>query len=377
MTFKVLVGLLLASFIGIGGEVFAQAFLNRHEGKKAVEVLSRPFDPTPEGFVGICSFNIQWLGHWHRKKVKPLAQLVKNCDAVVVQEMVAPAIDVFFETSRKDIRFRADKEASAFWQAMQEIGFDGIEMAQEDTGPNRNHSYSTSSEWPVLFYKSDRMKIARDLPNGYLDKKLVKHPIFPRVPYAFGLRGVGDHKTTSDFVLISVHMRPMGAKGESPGYAKAMRVAEFQTVARWIKDSRRFHPSEEQDYFILGDMNVENAAEMDAYFGEVAPELRPYIEVVRSQLTPYFQDLYEFLGYISLNRDGTDLYGTNINRTKPFDHVMYEPGRMTVEVVPRLHMIDLAVVFRLDSYEKTMEFVQHYSDHNPLKLDVRLSDDGD
>ena len=344
-----------------------------------LRVLRQPFpDAAAEGAIGICSFNIQWLGHWKKKKTRVLAELVQNCDALVVQELVAPPIDTEVRLADGSVRFfPKDDEAHQFFVDLQVYGFDGVMLAGEDTGPNQVHNYSTASEWPVIFYKSSRVEPAYDLPNGYIDEQIVSHPIFARVPHAFGMRSVADGVPGVDFVVISVHMRPMGRKGEMVRYAQAKRVAEFQSIALWIEEQRAFHPSMEEDFFIMGDMNVEDADEMGAFLGNVPESLLPYIREVQGEVAHAFQQILDLGGYYSMNSYGRRLFGTNLTQDKPFDHIVFEPDRTTLLVDQRLFMIDLANTLGLKNYSRKIDFIRDYSDHNPLELLVKLTPDED
>ena len=71
---------------------------------------------------------------------------------------------------------------------------------------------------------------------------------YERVPYAFAFR---ESSGKLDFVAISVHLKP-----DKNG--KARRKEEFSAIAAWISANDQI----EHDFLIVGDMNIEDAAEL-------------------------------------------------------------------------------------------------------------------
>ena len=173
--------------------------------KALVVVLLCALSSSPllaEELLRICSFNIQFLGHFKNRDNVALASILREYDIVVVQELVAPPYSMTFPDGTGG---RADAEARAFFDAMICNGF-SYQMSEEDTGPGeRNHTNTTATEWWVAFYKPDRVLAAPDLPSGFLAEDRSANPSYARVPYAFAFRSMD---TDADFVLISVHLDP-------------------------------------------------------------------------------------------------------------------------------------------------------------------------
>ncbi|MDE2725552.1 MAG: hypothetical protein OXI59_19450, partial [Gemmatimonadota bacterium] len=203
--------------------------------------------PQVDEQITVCSFNIKFVGLYKKKNNEALAQLVKKYDMVVVQELVAPPDNGQYCDGKP---YSEDPEADAFFDAMSAQGFD-YSLSCEDTGRGEKiHKAGSSTEWSVVFYKPDKLKIASDLPHGFLAKDRSAHPVYPRVPHAHGFRTI-DGKM--DFVVINVHLSPGRNK-------KKERKAELLSIAQWIDR----HDAQEEDFYIVGDMNIENAAELKA-----------------------------------------------------------------------------------------------------------------
>ena len=118
----------------------------------------------------------------------------------------------------------------------------------------------------------------------------------------------------------------------------------LSAIAGWIND----HNAVERDFVILGDVNIEDAAEL----AEVTPA-----------------------GFVSLN-DECRPTNTNVNGPKPYDHVMVNPAFTTeADFVFDLQVINLIEVMRGawalpepyagDPYVHN-EFKQYYSDHHSV-----------
>ena len=118
----------------------------------------------------------------------------------------------------------------------------------------------------------------------------------------------------------------------------------LSAIAGWIND----HNAVERDFVILGDMNIEDAAEL----AEVTPA-----------------------GFVSLN-DECRPTNTNVNGPKPYDHVMVNPAFTTeADWGFDLQVINLVEAMRSvwvlpepypgDPYVHN-EFKQYYSDHHPV-----------
>ncbi|MDZ7603990.1 MAG: endonuclease/exonuclease/phosphatase family protein [Cyclobacteriaceae bacterium] len=303
----------------------------------SVVILPDTVPDIHEKSITICSFNIQFLGHFKKKDHAALANLLKPYDIVVIQELVAPPVS---GTYPDGTAFSADPEARAFLDAMTFHGF-SYALSDEDTGPVETiHTNNTSTEWWIVFYKDTFVDIASDLPHGFLASDRSANPDFERVPYAFPFRM--DGKDT-DFVLIPVHLAPNAS-------ASAKRQSELAAIQNWIDAN----DEAENDFIVLGDMNIEDAEEL-------------------AEITPS--------GFISLNNE---CYRTNTlqNNTanggaKPYDHVIYRPAFTSEEID---EVFDIKVLNLIDSMKTSWtgsapypgnpynhnEFKQYYSDHHPV-----------
>ncbi|MBM4162121.1 MAG: hypothetical protein FJ217_13620 [Ignavibacteria bacterium] len=295
----------------------------------------------------ICSFNIQFLGHFKKKDNEALAGILKDYHIVVIQELVAPPADGTYPNGES---FSADEESAAFFEAMKNRGFKYL-LSDEDTGTGDEiHTSGTSTEWWVTFFKPNAVTPANDLPSGFLAQDRSNNDDYERVPYAFAFRSSNGKL---DFVLISVHLMP----GETNAN-KARRKHELATIFAWIDA----HDETEKDFIVLGDMNIEDQTEL-------------------AQATPN--------GYLSLNdecRKTNTLMTPNAGR--PYDHVMYNTTYTRNEIDTRfdVHVVDLIDAMRSswtsnepypgDPYDHE-RFRQYYSDHHPIlfKMVIPKRDD--
>ena len=292
--------------------------------------------------VRVCSFNVQWMGSSDRRRNSTLAKIVKDYDIVVIQELVAPPFPGTFPDGTP---FKPDPESGAFFGAMRSFGFEYV-LSEEDTGTNpKIHVNSSATEWYVTFYKPDRVRPAIDLPHGFLAKQRGDHNDFERVPYAFPFRTTDDKL---DFVLISVHLQPNAGKK-----AANRRRHELQAIADWIAAN----DGVEHDFIILGDMNIESAAELQT-------------------ATPS--------GFVSLNDECRQ---TNTNQRpgtgRPYDHIMFRPAQSTeIDTGFDMKVIDLIKktkgtwkdkdgAFPGDPYNHD-RFRAHFSDHHPVEFRIKV-----
>ncbi len=111
------------------------------------------------------------------------------------------------------------------------------------------HSNGTDTEWWVTFYREAVLDKAANLPHGFLAADRSNNPDFERVPYCFPFKT--DDKRFY-FVLISVHLQP------GSGTKDKARRHELATVGTWVEATG----TSERDFIVLGDMNVENRAEL-------------------------------------------------------------------------------------------------------------------
>lgn len=294
--------------------------------------------------LSICSFNIQFLGNSRSRDDAALAEVVAPYDIVVVQELVSPPYPGSFPNGAP---FKPDSESAEFFDAMASHGFQYV-ISEEDTGTGDNiHRNGSSTEWWVAFFKPGAVKIANDLPHGFLAADRSNHDHFERVPYAFGFRTLDNRL---DFVLISVHLQPGSGRKD-----RVRRAEELGTIAAWIDA----HDQAERDFIILGDMNIEDAEELAA-------------------VTP--------AGYESLNNE-CRATNTNVNSPKPYDHVMINTTYTgEVDRSYDMQVVNLLEVLR-DDWQSSEPypgapynhnaFRAAYSDHHPVifRLTVPTVDD--
>lgn len=308
-----------------------------------------PDRAAPPQTLTICSFNIKFLGHYKNRKNATLVNLIRNYDIVVVQELVAPPYPLQFPDGTPA---KPDGESQAFFDQMRSAGFSYI-LSAEDTGAGEKiHDNGPGTEWFVAFYKPAQVQIAADLPCGFVESDRSRNGRFDRVPCAFGFRTPG---RTLDFVLVDVHLRA----GNGPDH-RTRRRSELATISQWVHDHDQF----EKDFIILGDMNIENAAEL-------------------SQDTP--------AGFVSLNKNCLPTTCSAANgKNSPFDHVMYQPQHTTtceLDTTYGFHVVDLVEAVRPtwlatngpfpgDPYVDT-KFAPLYSDHRPVffRMTVPATDD--
>ncbi|MFC4237707.1 endonuclease/exonuclease/phosphatase family protein [Thalassospira xianhensis] len=292
--------------------------------------------------LSVASFNIQFLGSFKKRDDVALAKIVAPFDMVVVQELVAPPVAGTYPDGSS---YQADIEAKEFVDAMAAEGFSFV-LSSEDTGTgDQIHTGGTGTEWFITFYKPERVTPAPELPSGFLAGDRSNHPDYERVPYATGFKA----PTGPDFVLISVHLMP-GARDSG------RRKHELDSIAAWINAQN----SSEQDFIILGDMNIEDCDEL----ASAVPE-----------------------GFVSLNNSCLPT-NTNVNGPKPYDHVLYRPAH-SPEVLPNFAVLDLINATRPYWDARIGEFPgalydhntfrQYYSDHHPVLFEISLEtgdDDG-
>lgn len=283
-------------------------------------------DASAPGDLTICSFNIKFVGLYEKRENQALAELLKDYDLVVVQELIAPPSAVPANSTRS--------RAKLFFDAMAARGFSNV-LSESDTGNADLGSFTSRTEYFVTFYKPGRVAPASDLPNGFISAPLSRHPSFRRVPYATGFR-TPDGKL--DFVLVSVHLEPE---------ERDFRAGEFRAIDAWL--GRQHSAQSERDLIVLGDCNIQSKAELTAN-------------------TP--------ANFISLN---ADCVRTNVARgsAKPYDHVFYHPQFTTeMDTGFGFQVVDLVETVQpgrpLASTAEQNLFFQKYSDHHPVVFRLRI-----
>jgi len=292
----------------------------------------------------LCTFNIQFLGHFKKRDNVALANILKDYDIITIQELVSPPYEGMFPDGTP---YNPDPDSKAFFEAMETHGF-AYWLSEEDSGTNEEiHKNTSATEWWVTFYRDDLVVPATDLPNGFIANDRSNHPDYERVPYAFAFR-TKDNRM--DFVLISVHLQPGGSDEETK-----RRQHEISSIHSWINSNSQI----EKDFIILGDMNIEDSTELAG----VIPE-----------------------GYLSLNnecRQTNTLQGSG--KAKPYDHIMYNVKHTAgnIDKAFDCRVVDLIEVMKNhwnkdeqypgDPYHHNT-FKQYYSDHHPVEFRLVLGD---
>lgn len=279
------------------------------------------------------------MGLYKKKDHVALADILKEYDLVLIQELVSPPTDGHYPDGTP---YDADPEAKEFVYAMASHGFE-YRLSEEDTGTNEDiHSNSSSTEWFIVFYKPDMLLVDDQLITGFLADDRSDHPSYERVPYAFSFQTIDNGV---DFTLISVHLKPGSGSAD-----KARRKEELEAITQWIDTN----DSIEKDYIIVGDMNI-------------------YTQTELQSLLP--------LGYRSLN---AACLPTNLASSgKPYDHVLYHVDHTGSELAGSFEIVDLMEVMRPYWRETTPYpendlnlFYQYYSDHKPVVFTL-ISDGSD
>jgi hypothetical protein len=301
-----------------------------------------PADAAPRD-LRVITFNIQFLGSSRERRNEDLADLLSSYDLIFVQELVAPPYPGTFPDGSP---FVPDPESRAFFDAMAKKHFKYV-LSEEDSGTgNKNHLNSTATEWFVAFYKPSRLRPASELAQGFLAQDRSNNRDYERVPYAFAFRA-----GRADLVFISVHLMPGGGNS-----AKARRKHELSSIFSWI-DAR---PGAERDYVVLGDMNIENCAEL-------ATVLQP--------------------NTLSLN-DKCQATNTNPRNGKPYDQIMYKSaatreinksrGMTVLNLIEEMRRRWPASQGRFAGHPYVHDtFRKLYSDHHPVLFLVKTGTDDD
>lgn len=299
--------------------------------------------------IDICSFNIQFLGHFKNRDNEFLSGLLNNFELILIQEMVAPPVNGMYPDGKK---YKADVESKAFHDLMIANGF-SYWMSEEDTGPKKNHTASSASEWWIAYYKEDVLQAdSSERAYGFIDEKLTLNETFERVPYAFPFKALNGEL---NFTVISVHLAP-----GSSGTSKQKRSEELSGISKWIND----RTEDNRDFLIAGDCNIENDAELQKILKE----------------NEWFdkQDLW------SLNENcistNTKCY-ESVSKGRPYDHVLYAEATVEDLIPGTFDVIDLLRLCpegSISSYSYDHDkFRTKYSDHLPVTFKLLSDKDGD
>ncbi len=293
----------------------------------------------------ICSFNIQFLGHFKERNDQLLADLLKDYDIVVVQEMVAPPIDGNYPDGSP---FKKDPESASFVEEMSKNGF-SYWLSSEDTGPSKNHTPTTASEWWIAFYRPQTVEPDSARCHGFISHPLVNNPHFERVPYAFPFRSK-DKKT--NFTLVSVHLQPGNGSED-----RLRRKGEIKELLEWSTSQWESN----KDFFVLGDCNIYDQNEMLPFQSTGVHTLN--------------------INFASTN---TKMY-ESASKGEPYDHVFHF-AHSTEDVLPNsFEVIDLmsalkphqsSISFPLEPYNHDL-FRTTFSDHVPVRFKIICGKDTD
>jgi outer membrane protein OmpA-like peptidoglycan-associated protein len=313
---------------------------------KALSNLTNLTNSSKIDTIKICSFNIQFLGHFKARENQTLSEILKPYDVVVVQEMVAPPVSGVYPSNKQS--YKADIESKAFVDAMENQGF-SYWMSTEDTGPTKNHVNSTASEWWITFYRKNVIVPDSSRFYGFLDNTLAGSSKFERVPFCMPFKSLDDRST---FSLISLHLKP----GNGPA-ARERRSNEIKVLFDWIESQ----PELNKDFIVLGDCNIYKKEEFEKY---------------------------ESKGVFSLNKK---CYSTNTKhyedseKGKPYDHVFYntfseneiiKSSFVVVDIMKIIRQLNTYEIFPYEPYEHDL-FRTHFSDHAPVSFYYVLGKDND
>lgn len=275
--------------------------------------------------LNLCSFNIQFLGHYKAREDSLLADMLDQFDVVVIQEMVAPPVEGTFPDGTP---YKKDNESASFTEEMVERGF-SYWLSPEDTGPKKNHVNSTSSEWWITFYRSELIIPDSSTFYGFLDTVSVASTKYQRVPYAMPFMSAAD--STHLFSLVSLHLKPGNSSAD-----KEIRANELANLFQWT-----INHQDSSNFILLGDCNIYKAEE--------------------------FMN-YDSIGIYSLNdscyNTNTKLY-ESVAKGKPYDHVFYSDhsaGRFTLD---KFEVFDL-----MDYLKQTLpgdQFIYEPYDHDTFR----------
>lgn len=293
----------------------------------------------------ICSFNIQFLGHFKERKNDILAEILKDYDIVVVQELVAPPVNGKYPNGNS---YKKDAEGALFVEEMTKRGF-SFWLSEEDTGPQKNHTPTTASEWWIAFYKPQTVEPDSARCYGFVSRPLTINPYFKRVPYAFPFR-TKDRK--SNFTLVSVHLQPGNGLDD-----RQCRKNELSELFKWSTNQWESN----KDFIVLGDCNIYNQE-----------ELLPFQTIGLQTLNANF---------ISTN---TKMYESS-DKGEPYDHVFHfsstaedlVPGSFKViDLIAELKSFQHSITIPLEPYVHDL-FRTAFSDHVPVSFQLISGKDSD
>jgi hypothetical protein len=323
----------------------------------------------------ICSFNIQFLGSYSNRDTGFLADTVKNCDLVAVQELIgSPRSDIILGDQNQDGFVdendskvqpkrvsKLDPDAKAFFDAMEQRQFKYI-LSNTKTGKGSIEGAGNSAEFTVVFFKADKFEGHSKLVSKFIHPKIFENDIFDRVPYVIYLKSKLGGK--ADFGILSVHLhflsKKIGIESDfknlknnlnGPGHNALKGTDEISKIASTISKANSFaeaakngitqkkfdqlqrflelntistfidqeiNSSKEMDWLIIGDMNISSKEEI--------------------------QSILKHLDHLrSLNPD--NLFSTNVHMDEAFDHALVfnrsRSKNQSFEFPERLNVLNL------------------------------------
>jgi endonuclease/exonuclease/phosphatase family metal-dependent hydrolase len=297
-------------------------------------------------YLSACSFNIKFLGSSKSKENVKLTELLTPFDLVIVQELVAPPYAGVYPDG---VAYGGDEESAAFFDLMRIKGF-RHHVSYEDTGKMRNRTSSSQSEWFVVFYRPELLKLDSSRCK-FISVPLVANPVFDRVPFRFQFSTLDK---TLDFSVINVHLA-------SAERAEEQRKSELETIGAHA----RAQSANEKDFIVVGDMNIQSLSE----FQKVMP-----------------------VGWVSLNNEcrSTNVAAArNAENQKPYDHVVYhsEFTATDIDLEYDLQLLNIYDLFYPEwaatnsssatSSSWVTSFGAVFSDHHPVtfRLKYGVKDD--
>lgn len=182
--------------------------------------------PANKDELNICSYNIQFIGQSDTRKNDEIADIIKNCHVVIVQELVAAPENMTFdilkdyteETKPKSVKnfndkwaIEMDDESKAFFDSILALKDDSgntlfkEKISKYDTGSTAFLSNGSGSEYFTVFYQEQIMELDDSLPNGFLDyhDQLAGNLKYMRVPYIHSFKLKNE---PFDFSIVNVHL---------------------------------------------------------------------------------------------------------------------------------------------------------------------------
>lgn len=322
-----------------------------------------------------CSFNIQFLGSYSNRDSGFLADTVKNCDLVAVQELIgSPRSGIILGDQNQDGLVdendskvqpkrvsKLDPDAKAFFDAMEQRQFEYI-LSNTKTGKGSLEGAGNSAEFTVIFYKAEKFEVHSKLASKFIHPKIFENDIFDRVPYVIYLKSKVGGK--ADLGVLSVHLHFLTKKNgiesdftnlknnlNGPGHNALKGTDEISKIAAIVNKANSFadaakngvtqkkfdqlqrflelntisafidqeiKSSKEMDWLVIGDMNISSKEEI--------------------------QSILRHLDHLrSLNPD--NLFSTNVHMDEAFDHALVfnrtRSKNLSFEFPERLYVLNL------------------------------------